>query len=151
MPDMPAFFLQLAQWLMNPKTIGYVIVGLIALVIAGYGFWSWETIKSLRTRQAALVTANQTLVQNNNILVDNDKQLQAKMNAISQNVTVLTGQFSSSQQSQQQSFQNIVTPSPAPGQAPNTQDMENRANTGTNTVFSDLNTLSQTAAHGSKK
>jgi hypothetical protein len=151
MPDMPAFFLQLAGWLLNPKTIGYAIVGLIALALAAYGFWSWETIKTLQATQASLVTANKTLVQNNNILVANDKALQNKTDTIAQKVTDLTNKFSSASQQQQQQYHNIVTPPPATGQTPDTQDMQNRANTGINDIFNNLNSLSQSAAQKATK
>jgi hypothetical protein len=144
MPDMPTFLLQFVGWLLNPKTIKFAIAGLIALALIGYGFWSWETIKTLKATQSSLVTTNKTLVQNNNILVANDNALQAKWAAVSTDITKLTNQYGQSQQQQQQTYQNIVAQPTPPGQTPNTQDMENRANTGINTLFDDLNSLSQT-------
>lgn len=125
------------------KTAPFAWGAVLVVALAAYGAWSWFTIHDLSRDNKELVKDNKGLTAANTKLVKDQKDILDRVEMVADAVVDLNGKFNKAIVRRGQTVDSMTTPPPKPGERPDTAAMEDRANTGMNAVFNDLNALSR--------
>jgi hypothetical protein len=141
---MPLIFLaKIGSFFTNPKTAAFAWGAVLVLAISAYGFWSWNKIGSLETKQTALVERNERLANANTALVNDQIATAKKMQEVSEAVATLNTKYGESVSRRRQAVDRITSPTTPPGEKPDSSAMEVRANSGMNSLFDELEAISK--------
>ncbi len=131
------------SFFIKPKTAGWAWGILVLVLILGYATWSWNTIQHQKAEAVAtqLEAQNLALTKNNELLVADQKSILERMDLLAGSLEALQGSFSRNM-SRRQSTVDTMTYHPEPGQSADTAVIQDRANTGMNGLFSELELIS---------
>lgn len=148
---MIGIFAGVARLFISPKSIPLLLGGIAAVALVGAVVWGWTTIVDLRrdkvemTLQKENEDLQETIAAHNAFILRMENaqaDFEQRVGAITTEMEGLNRRMSANAQRRQDSYNSIV-PQTLPGQAVDTRVLEDHANTGMNTLFTDMVTLSQ--------
>ena len=135
--------IKFGSFFIKPKTAGWAWGLLVLVLVLGYATWSWNTIQHQKAEAVATQLENQNaaLTENNRLLAEDQKSILERMDLLAGSLEQLQGSFSRNMSRRQQTIDSM-TYTPEPGQSVDSAIIQDRANTGMNGLFDDLETIS---------
>lgn len=131
------------SFFVKPKTAGWAWGLLVLVLVCGYATWSWNTIQHQKAEavKTALQHENAALTRNNEMLVEDQKSMLERMDLLAGSLEALQGSFARNMSRRQQTTDSI-TYRPEEGQSADSAVAQDRANTGMNALFDELEQIS---------
>lgn len=127
----------------RPKTALLAWGTLAAVAVIGYGVWSWNRIDDLKRDniETVLKIKNEQLEQANNQLKLDQESMLERMDLLAGAIEDLNGKFGQNARRRAQDLDGMTGPRPQPGETVDTTVLQDRANTGMNNLFDELETV----------
>lgn len=141
---MLGIFLKIGGFFLNPRTAAFAWGAVLVLALAGYGVWSWNTIQWQKRDKADLVEEVKGLKQDRDTLIKDQKDFLDRAGQVMNSMEDLNRKVGQNAVRRQHDYEGMTGPSTKPDGTPtDTSDLEDKANTGMNGLFEELNTLSR--------